>query len=72
MRLDKWVAAQFDSLSRSRIKALIESGCLVIMADEARQTIAEPDRPVKPGDVFEITVPPAPTAMSGSRRPTST
>ena len=50
-RLDRFLAARLN-YSRSRIKSLIESGCV-----RAGATIAEPSRRVKPGEVFTLDVP---------------
>jgi 23S rRNA pseudouridine1911/1915/1917 synthase len=51
LRLDRFLAARLN-YSRSRIKSLIESGCL-----RAEATITEPSRRVKPGEVFTLAVP---------------
>ena len=50
-RLDRFLAARLD-YSRSRIKSLIERGCV-----RAGATITEPSRRVKPGEVFTLDVP---------------
>ncbi len=54
-RLDRFLAAALEGLSRSRVKSLIKAG-------QVRQhgaTIVEPNRRVKPGECYEITIPPA-------------
>src|SRR5262245_15142903 len=64
-RLDRWLAASLAAVSRSRIKALIETGHLSL----AGATITDPSLRVKPGQVFELILPepelpaPAPEAM---------
>jgi 23S rRNA pseudouridine1911/1915/1917 synthase len=56
-RVDRLLAARLPTLSRSRLKALIEQGCLT----SAGATIVEPSYRVKPGQTFAIIVPePAP------------
>ena len=59
-RLDRCLAAALPSLSRSRIKALIEQGNLRIAGPGkgAAETIDEPSYRVKPGQLLELTVPP--------------
>lgn len=54
-RIDRMLAAALPDFSRSRLKSLIESGCL----NSGEATIAEPSYRVKPGEVFVLTVPPA-------------
>ena len=54
-RLDRLLARDLPQLSRSRIKALIQSG--QVTADGA--TIANPSYRVKPGQALAVTVPPA-------------
>ena len=56
-RLDKLLAGALPALSRTRLKALIESGRVGC----AGATITDPSYRVKPGQVFDITVP-APVA----------
>ncbi len=53
-RLDRLLADEVQALSRSRIKALIESGCVSI--DE--KTIEDPNFRVKLGSVIRLRVPP--------------
>ena len=58
MRLDKWLAGELAPMSRSRLRGLIEEGRVRLTAPGAAQTIAEADHAVKPGDVYEIRLPP--------------
>ncbi len=59
-RLDRRIAAWLPGLSRSRGKALIEAGCVAMVApDAARATMADASRKVKAGEVYEIGVPEA-------------
>jgi len=52
-RLDRWLAASLEAVSRSRIKALVEAGHVRL----AGATITDPSLRVKPGQVFELTFP---------------
>jgi 23S rRNA pseudouridine1911/1915/1917 synthase len=52
-RLDRWLAASLQAVSRSRIKALVEAGHVRL----AGATITDPSWRVKPGQVFELTLP---------------
>ncbi len=54
-RLDRFLATRLPGLTRSRIKALIEEGCL----ETGGGTIRQPSLRVKPGQTFAITVPEA-------------
>ena len=54
-RLDSFLAANAEGLSRSRLKGLITGGA--VRADG--ETILDPSRRVKPGTVYAITVPAA-------------
>ena len=70
-RLDRALAAALPSLTRSRVKALIESR-RVALADG--RTIEEPSRKVKTGERFVVDIPePEPAeplaAGAGSRHP---
>jgi 23S rRNA pseudouridine1911/1915/1917 synthase len=58
-RLDRLIARRLAPLSRSRVKALIESGHV----GAAGQTITEPSLRVKPGQSFAIFVPDAEPAL---------
>ncbi|MFZ0694217.1 MAG: RluA family pseudouridine synthase [Alphaproteobacteria bacterium] len=53
-RLDKLLAAALPALSRTRLKNLIEAGRVAC----AGATITDASRRVKPGEIFEIVVPP--------------
>ena len=59
VRLDLFLAGQMPELSRTRLKALIKAG----FAARDGGTIVEPNSRVKPGEVFEICVPPAEAAI---------
>jgi 23S rRNA pseudouridine1911/1915/1917 synthase len=52
-RLDRFLNKEIADLSRSRIKALIETGCTVIDG----KTIEDPNFRVKPGSLLSLTVP---------------
>lgn len=58
-RLDRFLAARLPALSRSRLKTLIKEG----RARHEGRTIEEPNRRVKPGERFEIEVPPPEPAV---------
>ncbi|MGI9382711.1 MAG: RluA family pseudouridine synthase [Methyloligellaceae bacterium] len=58
-RLDRFLARQLPAFSRSRLKTLVKEG----HARQDGRTIEEPNYRVKPGDSFEITVPPAAPAV---------
>ncbi|RMD63175.1 MAG: RluA family pseudouridine synthase [Alphaproteobacteria bacterium] len=65
-RIDRLLAARLPALSRSRIKALIEQGCLSV----GGATIVEPSYRVKPGQTFAIIVPePAPATPQAQAIP---
>ena len=53
-RLDKFLAATFAALSRSRLRALLDQGHVGC----GGRTITDPSHRVKPGQAFELTVPP--------------
>jgi 23S rRNA pseudouridine1911/1915/1917 synthase len=52
-RLDRWLAASLQAVSRSRVKALVEAG----QVRHAGATITDPSWRVKPGQRFEVTLP---------------
>jgi len=54
LRLDRFLSGRFPELSRTRLQALIKQGRVVLGA----ATIEDVKYPVKPGDRFELTVPP--------------
>ena len=58
-RLDRLIARRLAPLSRSRVKALIQSGQI----GAAGQTITDPSRRVKPGQSFAIFIPDAEPAL---------
>jgi len=70
-RLDAWLAAALEGLSRSRIKALIRARAVTVAAgEEAGATVSDPDYRVKPGQSFVVAVPPpAPAAPAGQAIP---
>jgi 23S rRNA pseudouridine1911/1915/1917 synthase len=57
-RLDRFLARRLAGLSRSRLKQLIEAGHVSV----GGATLSDPSRRVKPGQVFEVTLPAATTA----------
>jgi len=58
-RLDHFLAASLPQLSRSRLQALIADGRVT----EAEATIKDPNKRVKPGEVFAILIPPPKPAL---------
>lgn len=54
IRLDRVVAAQIDSLSRSRVQALIRSGHIQVAAN----AVTDPGHKLKPGDIVTVAIPP--------------
>ena len=65
-RLDRLLAGRLPGLTRSRIKALIEEGCLA----SGGETIVQPSLRVKPGQTFAILVPePRPVELAGQDIP---
>jgi 23S rRNA pseudouridine1911/1915/1917 synthase len=56
-RLDKALADALADISRARIKALIETGQVTLR--ESGATILDPSAKVKPGQTYELAVPPA-------------
>ncbi|MFC4725576.1 RluA family pseudouridine synthase [Glycocaulis abyssi] len=52
-RLDRWMAAQWPELSRSRCKALIEGGALAVNGE----TLADPSAKVREGHIYTLTMP---------------
>lgn len=58
-RLDKWLADTIPELSRSRLKALIESGAVSI----ATTAIRDPARRIRAGERVQITIPDAVAAI---------
>lgn len=54
LRLDRFLSGRFPELSRTRLQSLIKQGCVALGA----ATIEDVKYPVKPGDRFELSVPP--------------
>lgn len=52
-RLDKWLAGQFDDLSRSRIQVLIRGGAVT----SGERTLLDPKEPVRGDATYRIIVP---------------
>ncbi|MFT3731615.1 MAG: RluA family pseudouridine synthase [Hyphomicrobium sp.] len=52
-RVDRWLAAKIDGISRARVQALIRDGHV-----SAGATIREPRTPVKPGLTYKVNLPP--------------
>ena len=57
-RLDKWLCQRLPELSRTRVKALIETGHVA----EAGATVTDASARVKPGQAFTVAVPPGEAA----------
>ena len=57
-RLDRLLTNALPHLSRSRLKALILSGCVALTSDQD-QKLTNPAYRVKPGDAFRVVEPPA-------------
>ncbi len=53
-RLDRFLADAIGTLSRSRVKTLIEQG----QARRDGEVLSEPSEPVRPGAIYELSVPP--------------
>ncbi len=53
-RLDRFLAAKLPDLSRSRLQSLIEAGAVA----QGGATIGDANRRIKPGEIYEIAVPP--------------
>ena len=64
-RLDRRLASAFTELSRTRLKALIESGAV----RTGDRTITDPSYRVKPGEVLQTRVPDAVAAELGTGLP---
>ncbi len=58
-RLDRFLAEALPELSRSRLQALIEAGAVEL----AGAKIGDANRRVKPGETYEIAIPPAAPAV---------
>ena len=57
-RLDRFLASALPDISRSRLKTLIEEGAV----RQAARTIRDPNLRVKPGETYEIVMPPPATS----------
>ena len=71
-RLDRALAAALPALTRSRVKALIESRRVALAGplNEPGRTVEEPSRKVKTGERFIVDIPepePADAAAAGAR-----
>jgi len=53
-RLDRFLADAIGTLSRSRVKALIEQG----LAQSGGRVLSEPAQPVRPGATYQLDLPP--------------
>jgi 23S rRNA pseudouridine1911/1915/1917 synthase len=53
-RLDRFLADAIGTLSRSRVKSLIEQG----QATRDGQVLTEPSEPVRPGSIYQLDLPP--------------
>lgn len=62
-RVDRFLADSIPTLSRSRIKALMEAGHVRALGNDADVTIEDPSLTVKPGQHFEVDVPEAENAV---------
>jgi 23S rRNA pseudouridine1911/1915/1917 synthase len=63
-RVDRFLASRLETLSRSRIQALIKSGHL----SDPRGTIRDPGARVKPGDTLTLAIPPPEPATPEPQR----
>jgi 23S rRNA pseudouridine1911/1915/1917 synthase len=61
-RLDVWLARQIPDVSRARLQHLLRDGFVCV----GLETVREPNRRVKPGEVYAVTLPEAaPSAVAG-------
>jgi 23S rRNA pseudouridine1911/1915/1917 synthase len=63
-RLDRFLAAKLSTLSRTRLKALILAG----EVQSSGRTIKDPEYRVKPGEAFELRVPPPRAAKPAAEK----
>lgn len=56
-RLDRFLASQFDSLSRSRLKTLIKEGAVSKVRAGEHLTITDPNRSIVAGEIFRLALP---------------
>src|SRR3954464_422524 len=61
-RLDRFLAASLPDFSRSRLQQLLEAGA-VSLGDQQKLTIRDANHRVKPGETYQVTVPPAAPAI---------
>jgi 23S rRNA pseudouridine1911/1915/1917 synthase len=59
VRLDRFLAQTLPDLSRSRLKGLIDDGQVTLSGEK----IGDGNRRVKPGEVYDVAIPPAAPAM---------
>ena len=59
LRLDRFLVEALPDLSRSRLQALIEAGAVGL----AGETVGDANRRVKPGEVYDVRIPPAAPAV---------
>lgn len=64
IRLDRFLAQQLSGHSRSRVQSLIKSGAV----RDAGGTIGDPGRRVKPGESFQVFVPPPEPAVPAAEQ----
>ncbi|MDJ0922199.1 MAG: RluA family pseudouridine synthase [Henriciella sp.] len=57
-RLDRFLSEQIDTLSRSRAKALIQSGDVIAVENGLFETLTDPRKGVVPGIRYVVTLPP--------------
>ena len=53
-RLDKWLSERIESLTRTRLKAMIEEGALA----RNGETFIDPSWKIREGELFTLTIPP--------------
>ncbi len=67
-RLDRFLAGELPDFSRSRLKVLIEDGCVLRRDGESEEAVHDPSRSVRAGQCYAVqappTVPAAPLAQS--------
>lgn len=56
-RLDRFLASTFSDLSRSRLKALIKGGSVVILANGSESVVLDPNRAVSANERYRVTLP---------------
>ena len=63
LRLDKFLSNRLPAISRSRLRGLIEEGCVHQIADAHALVIGDPAHRVKPGAAFRVVIPPPEPAI---------